>query len=235
MPSQLAIDYGMTGLLLSAAAAFLLGSVPFGLILTRLAGLGDIRAIGSGNIGSTNVLRTGRKDLAAATLLLDAGKGACAVLLAVYVFYAIGADLSAATADPAAEGDAAYAEISLSASAGGAAALFAVLGHMFPPWLRFAGGKGVATGLGAYVALSPVTGPACLVLWLLIALVSRYSSVAALITFLAAPFLFFALGPAFHVQVTLIIMVLVWAKHWLNIVRLTRGQESRINLGTSRE
>ena len=231
MPSQLAIDFGLTGLLISAAVGFLLGSIPFGLILTRMAGLGDIRNIGSGNIGSTNVLRTGNKGLAAATLLLDAGKGVCAVLLAMYLLYSIGADLQAAAADPTAEGELAFADISLSASAGGVAALFTVLGHMFPPWLGFVGGKGVATGLGVYVALSPVTGPACLVLWLLIALVSRYSSVAALVTFLAAPFLFFALGPAFHVQLALILTVLVWAKHWRNILLLGRGKESKINLG----
>ena len=232
MPAQLAIDHGLTGLIISAVAAYLLGSIPFGLILTRMAGLGDIRAIGSGNIGTTNVLRTGRKSLALATLLLDGGKGAAAVLMAMYLFYAIGVDLDGAIA--AAEGDVELADIVLSASAAVVATLFAVLGHMFPVWLGFKGGKGVATGFGCFLALSPVTGPLLLLVWLLIALISRYSSAAALTAYLTAPFLFYLLGPPFAAPVALLVMVLVWAKHWENIRRLVRGEESRINLGSSK-
>ncbi|MGF1626784.1 MAG: glycerol-3-phosphate 1-O-acyltransferase PlsY [Alphaproteobacteria bacterium] len=229
MPTQIALDHGLTGLLISAGVAYLLGSIPFGLILTRMAGAGDLRAVGSGNIGATNVLRTGHKGLAAATLVLDAGKGAAAVLLAMFLLYAIGVDLEGAVA--AAGGDVELADVSLSASAAVVAALFAVLGHMFPVWIGFRGGKGVATGLGCYLALSPVTGPACLVVWLLGALISRYSSVGALLTFLAAPFLFYLLGPMIAAPMALVIMVLVWIRHWENIRRLVRGEESRINLG----
>jgi len=228
MPTQLAIDHGLTGLLISAAAAYLLGSIPFGLIVTQMAGLGDIRTIGSGNIGTTNVLRTGRKGLAALTLLLDAGKGTAAVLLAAYLLYAIDVDLDGAIA--AADGNVEFADISLSISAAMVAALFAVLGHMFPVWLRFRGGKGVATGLGCYLALSPLVGFASLVVWLLGALISRYSSVGALITFLAAPFLFYLLGPAVAAPMAVVVMVLVWVRHHQNIRRLIRGQESRIRL-----
>lgn len=229
MPTELALEHGLTGLIISAVAAYLLGSIPFGLIITRMAGAGDIRAIGSGNIGATNVLRTGRKGLAAATLVLDAGKGAAAVLLAMFLFYAIGVDLDGAIA--AADGDVDHADISLSASAAVVAGLFVVIGHMFPVWLGFRGGKGVATGLGAFIALSPVTGPACVVIWLLINLISRYSSVAALVTFLVAPFLFFYLGPAIAAPMALAVMVLVWIRHWQNIRRLIRGEETRITIG----
>lgn len=229
MPTQLAIDHGLTGLIVSAIVAYLLGSIPFGLLLTRAMGLGDIRKVGSGNIGATNVLRTGNKALAAAVLLLDAGKGVAAVLLAGYVLYAIGADMDAAIA--AADGDAELADISLSISAAIVAVLFAVLGHMFPLWLRFRGGKGVATGLGCFLALAPLVGMACLVVWLLGALISRHSSVGALLTFLAAPFLFYLLGPEIAAPMALVVMVLVWIRHHENIRRLIRGEETRIRLG----
>ncbi|MEZ5666248.1 MAG: glycerol-3-phosphate 1-O-acyltransferase PlsY [Alphaproteobacteria bacterium] len=230
MPHQIAIDHGLTGLLLSALVAYLLGAIPFGLVLTLAAGLGDLRKIGSGNIGTTNVLRTGRKGLAAATLLLDGGKGAVAVLLAIYWLYGVGADMTAATA--AADGDAEFADIALAASAGLVAGLFAVLGHMFPVWLGFRGGKGVATGFGVYLALSPTVGLACIGLWLLFALISRYSSAAALFSFLAAPFVFYLVTPFFALM-ALVVCVLVWIRHHHNIVRLLRGQESRIRLGRS--
>ena len=231
MPTQIAIDHGLTGLLISAGVAYLLGSIPFGLIVTRLAGAGDLRAIGSGNIGATNVLRTGRKGLALATLLLDAGKGAAAVLLAMFLLYAIGVDIEGAVA--AAGGDVELADVSLSISAAIVAALFAVLGHMFPIWLGFRGGKGVATGLGCFLALSPLVGMACLAVWLLGALISRYSSVGALLAFLVAPFLFYLFTTPHAVLMALVVMVLVWIRHWENIRRLARGEESRINLGGS--
>ena len=140
---------------------YVLGSIPFGLLLTRIAGLGDIRGIGSGNIGATNVLRTGRKGLAAATLVLDGLKGAAAVWLA----FALVADQ----------------EVSLLAG------LAAVLGHLFPVWLKFKGGKGVATGLGVLIAASWPVGLVACAVWLIIAFVARLSSLAALAAFAVAP------------------------------------------------
>ncbi len=180
---------------------YLFGSIPFGVLLTRLAGLGDIRAIGSGNIGATNVLRTGRKGLAAATLLLDAAKGA----FAVGIFLILG--------PPGAE---------LWAGLG------AVIGHLFPVWLAFKGGKGVATGLGVVLMLAwPVGVIACLV-WLAVAGVARLSSAAALAAFVAAPVAayFLASGPV--ALVTLAIAALVIARHHANIARLLAGTEPRI-------
>jgi len=170
---------------------FLLGSIPFGLLLTRAAGLGDIRAIGSGNIGATNVLRTGRRDLAAATLLLDGAKGTAAVLLA-----------------------------------GPVAGLFAVLGHCLSPWLRFRGGKGVATGLGALLGIAWPLGAAACAAWLVAAALSRISSVGAIAAFVAAPLLALPLQP-YPIEIPLI-AVWVIARHHANIARLRAGTESRI-------
>src|SRR5262245_40394888 len=138
---------------------YLLGSIPFGLLLTLAAGLGDIRRIGSGNIGATNVLRTGRKGLAAATVLLDGGKGVVAVLIAQHW----GPDIAML------------------------AGLGALIGHLFPVWLRFKGGKGVATGLGVLLALDWRIGLIACAAWLVVALLLRYSSLAALVAFAAAP------------------------------------------------
>jgi len=183
--------------------AYLLGSIPFGLVLTRFAGLGDIRAIGSHNIGATNVLRTGRKGLAAATLLLDGGKG----LVAVAIAWQFGPDMA------------------LLASAG------AVLGHCFPVWLRFKGGKGVATAIGVWLALVPNVGVVVCGLWLLIAAVFRYSSAASLVSLAVAPFLAWHLeGPQFA-QAGGFVAALVWLRHHQNIRRLLKGQESRISFG----
>ena len=177
--------------------AFLLGSIPFGLILTRSAGLGDIRAIGSGSIGATNVLRTGRKDLAAATLVLDALKGAAAVLLARQL--------------------------------GGSAALAglaAVLGHTFTPWLRFRGGKGVATGLGVVFCIAWPLGVAASVIWLAAAVLTRISSLAALITCAAVPVAALAYAP-YPWPIPLISACIIW-RHRANIARLRAGTEPRI-------
>lgn len=187
----------------AAVAGYLLGSVPFGLVLTRLAGLGDIRRLGSGNIGTTNVLRTGRRDLALLTLLLDGGKGAAAVLVASQW----GPDMAL--------------------FAGGGA----MLGHLFPVWLAFRGGKGVATGLGVLLALAwPVGAVACAV-WLGIAALFRFSSLAALLAFAAAPAAAWHLADRQLAQFALLLAVLVWARHHANIRRLLRGEESRIRLG----
>ena len=185
---------------------YLLGSIPFGLLLTRAAGLPDIRTIGSGNIGATNVLRTGNKALAAATLLLDAGKGAAAVLLA-------------------------------GALAGRDAALWAglgaIFGHLFPIWLRFSGGKGVATAYGVLIAAAWPVGLAAGAIWLIAAALLRRSSLAGLISFAAAPFLAWALADPGAVKLALAIAVLVYARHHANIRRLLAGTEPRIGQHSS--
>ncbi len=185
---------------------YALGSIPFGLILTRLAGAGDIRSIGSGNIGATNVLRTGSRSLAALTLLLDAGKGA-------------GAVLAAAIYGP---------DIAIVAAAG------AFLGHLFPVWLGFRGGKGVAVALGIALALAPLVGVLCCAVWLLVAAVCRYSSLAALATFAAAPLFMWWLADPQRAEFSLAVAVLVWLRHWRNIGRLLTGTESRIILERQR-
>ena len=182
-------------------AGYVLGSIPFGLILTRIAGLGDIRAIGSGNIGATNVLRTGKKGLAALTLVLDAGKGAAAVLIGLHYF---GPDISVV------------------------AGLGAMLGHLFPIWLRFQGGKGVATALGVVLALSWPAGLLALAVWIAVAAVFRYSSLASLAATLAAPFLLFWLAEPQKGEFAVLIVVLIWIRHWANIRRLLKGTETKI-------
>jgi glycerol-3-phosphate acyltransferase PlsY len=184
----------------SLVAGYLLGSVPFGLVLTRYAGLGDIRAIGSGNIGATNVLRTGRKGLAAATLLLDALKGVVAVVLASL----------------------------LSREAGLAAALGAVLGHLFPVWLGFRGGKGVATYLGTLLAVFWPAGLIFAAVWLAAAFLSRRSSAGALAASIAGPVALFAFRENAAGCVYLPMTVLLWWRHAENIRRLVAGTEARI-------
>ncbi len=186
--------------LLVFALGYLLGAIPFGLLLTRAAGAGDIRSIGSGNIGATNVLRTGRKDLAAATLLLDAAKGAAAVLLA---------------------GLFAPQAVTI-------AALGAFVGHIASFWLGFSGGKGVATFLGALVALYWPAGLAACAVWLGAAAIWRYSSLAALLASLAAPLLLWAFGRGDQALVMALMAALLWWKHSENISRLLAGAESRI-------
>ena len=180
---------------------YLLGSIPFGLLLTQLAGLGDIRAIGSGNIGATNVLRTGRKGLAAATLLLDGLKGAVAVL----IFVVLGPP------------DAAYW-----------AGFGAVVGHLFPVWLGFKGGKGVATSYGVLIAIAWPVGLAAGAIWLAVAAVWRMSSLASLVSFVVAPLLALALADGRVVVLSAAIAVLVIARHHENIRRLLSGTEPRI-------
>ncbi|MEM1102914.1 MAG: glycerol-3-phosphate 1-O-acyltransferase PlsY [Pseudomonadota bacterium] len=184
-------------------AGYLLGSVPFGLVLTRAAGLGDIRKIGSGNIGATNVLRTGNKPLALATLLLDGGKGAIAVLLARAIF-----------------GDAA----ALPALAGGAA----FLGHLFPVWLGFKGGKGVATFLGTLIALSPPVGLGACATWLAAAFAFRYSSLSALIAAALSPAYFLAAGANVSAGVAALCTLFIFVRHEANIKRLLAGEEPKI-------
>nr|WP_194300016.1 glycerol-3-phosphate 1-O-acyltransferase PlsY [Acetobacter musti] len=190
--------------------SYLLGSIPFGLVLTALSGGGDIRRIGSGNIGATNVLRSGRKDLAAATLALDALKGVLAVLIAWVMCPPELADRATATA-----------------------AIFAVIGHCFPVWLAFKGGKGVATGLGVVLAMSPLAGLACCLIWLLGAKITRISSAGALLAFAAMPvILFFQYGHSFTISekplAGALVSLVIFIRHRENIARLFSGREPRI-------
>ncbi len=182
------------------ALGYALGSIPFGLIFTRFAGLGDVRAIGSGNIGATNVLRTGRKGLAAATLLGDALKGTAAVLIARNL----------------GEGPAL------------AAGLGAFLGHLFPVWLGFKGGKGVATFIGVLLAFSPPALGIFAIIWLGLAFALKYSSLAALAASAATPVVLWALGAPAQALLFLLMGVLLWWKHAPNIRRLASGTEGRI-------
>ncbi|PWC55806.1 glycerol-3-phosphate 1-O-acyltransferase PlsY [Azospirillum sp. TSO22-1] len=191
----------MLTLAASALLGYLLGSIPFGLVLTRLAGYGDIRKIGSGNIGATNVLRTGNKPLALATLLLDSGKGAIATLLALWM-------------------------------AGHDAALFAaagsLLGHSFPVWLGFKGGKGVATTLGVLLAVAWPVGVAACLTWLVVAALFRISSLSALVAVGLSPVTAWSLAGPDVAVLCLLIAVLVFVRHEANIRRLLKGEEPRI-------
>jgi len=193
-------------LALTALAAYLLGAIPFGIVIARLFGLGDLRQIGSGNIGATNVLRTGNKPAAALTLVLDAGKGGVAVLLA-----------RASLGDDAAQ----------------IAGFAAYLGHCFPVYLGFRGGKGVATYLGTLIALAwPIGLGACLI-WLATALLFRISSLAALVAALLAPALAFGLGPRDMLVLMVALGLLIWLRHRGNIIRMLDGTEPKI--GTRKE
>jgi len=187
--------------LLALLFGYACGSVPFGLILTRAAGTADLRAIGSGNIGATNVLRTGRKDLAALTLLLDLLKGTAAVLIAAR--FAPGVPMLLA-------------------------ALGAFLGHLFPAWLKFKGGKGVATFLGCLFAASWQAGLAFCLVWLAVAYLTRHSSAAALAASALTPAVLAFMGESSAALIFGLMTVLLWAKHRANIARLAQGTESRI-------
>jgi len=189
----------------AAALAFgyLLGSIPFGLLLTKLAGTPDIRAIGSGNIGATNVLRTGRKGLAAATLVGDALKGTLAVLLVSY-FYGRNLALFAA--------------------------LGAFLGHLYPVWLRLRGGKGVATYIGILLALAwPIAIVFCLI-WLAVAALTRYSSLSGLVASIIAPVALWMIGHQPEALLVALLTVLLWIKHRSNLSRLLAGTEGKIGV-----
>lgn len=188
---------------------YLLGSIPFGVIATRLGGAGDLRAIGSGNIGATNVLRTGRRDLAAITLLGDGGKGALAVLLAWL-----------ATRDGTVEQQAVLTSLAAGA---------AFLGHLFPVWLRFRGGKGVATFLGTMLAAAWPVGVAAAATWLVVAFLFRISSLAALVAAALAPAVALLAGrPPAIALLALFMALLVYVRHAENIRRLLKGEEPRI-------
>ncbi|MCW2315381.1 glycerol-3-phosphate acyltransferase PlsY [Rhodoblastus acidophilus] len=192
----------MNGLLLPGAAAlgYLLGSIPFGLLLTKAAGLGDVRAIGSGNIGATNVLRTGRKDIAAATLVLDALKATAAALI--------------------------FARFSADAAV--IAGFFAFLGHIFPVWLKFKGGKGVATYIGFLLGVVWPAAFAFAAIWLTTAKLSRYSSLSALVASAASPLVLLAMGQKAAAVAAALMTGILWVKHRENIARLRAGTEGRI-------
>lgn len=187
--------------LAGSVLGYLMGSIPFGLIFTRAAGLGDVRSIGSGNIGATNVLRTGRKDIAAATVICDALKGTVPVVVAARW---------------------------LGPEAGLAAAAGAFLGHCFPVWLGFRGGKGVATFIGCLVALDWRAALVFAAIWLGVAFATRYSSAASLVASAATPIVLWALGNVPAALVMAAITIVAWAKHRENIVRLRAGTEGRI-------
>src|SRR5687767_3860591 len=187
-------------LLSALGLGYLFGSIPFGLLLTRLAGTRDLREIGSGNIGATNVLRTGRKGLAAATLLLDALKGVAAVLIAD--------------------------QVGQLAAVGAAAG--AVLGHMFPVWLSFKGGKGVATTLGVMWGLAWPVGAIACAAWLLFAAIFRYSSLAALLSVVVAALAAWLLTDPRAAMLITLLVPLVWVRHHENIARLLNGTETKI-------
>ncbi len=189
--------------LLAARGGYLLGAIPFGIVITRALGLGDLRQIGSGNIGATNVLRTGHKGAALATLILDSGKGAIAVLLALW----------------------------LAPSAAPIAGVGAFLGHLFPVWLGFRGGKGVATYLGILLALAPFAGLATCATWLVTALIFRISSLSALVAATLAPVWMLLVGSPRDALAALVMAALIWWTHRANLARLRAGTEPRIGGG----
>jgi glycerol-3-phosphate acyltransferase PlsY len=189
----------MISILLPLILGYLLGSIPFGLVITKAAGLGDIRAVGSGNIGATNVLRTGRKDLALATLLLDGGKGAIAVIIATLMGWR-----------PEVAGAAAF------------------LGHCFPVWLGFKGGKGVATFMGTVFALHFPAGIFAGATWLAVAKLLKYSSLSALVAAAATPLVLFAMGKPAFALAALFMAALIFIRHKSNIARLVAGAEPKI-------
>jgi glycerol-3-phosphate acyltransferase PlsY len=198
------MSFSLPLMLAALAVGYALGSIPFGLLLTRAAGLGDVRDIGSGNIGATNVLRTGRKDIAAATLLLVGLKGTAAVLI--------------------------FAQFS--PLAGVVAGFAAFLGHIFPVWLKFKGGKGVATFLGCLFGFAWPAGLAFCAIWLLVAKLSRYSSLSALVASAVSPLVLWALGLPAQALALAVMAAILWIKHSENIARLRAGTEGRIGQKT---
>ncbi|CUK05269.1 glycerol-3-phosphate 1-O-acyltransferase PlsY [Shimia thalassica] len=195
------ITHTLPILLIWAALGYLLGSIPFGMVITKILGLGNLRDIGSGNIGATNVLRTGSKPAAAATLILDGGKGAVAVLIA-----------RAVAGEDAAQ----------------IAGFMAFLGHCYPVWLGFKGGKGVATFLGLILALAWPVGIACCLTWLVTAAISRISSLSALVAASSATFWMLILGYGSSFIMGIAITVLVFWRHRENIMRIRAGTEPKI-------
>ena len=180
--------------------SYLLGSIPFGILVSKVFGLGNLRDIGSGNIGATNVLRTGNKLAALITLILDGLKGVLVVVVARFI----------------------------SEDAAITASIFVIIGHIYPVWLRFSGGKGVATFIGAILALSFVTGLLVCFIWIIIALIFRYSSLSAIVSSASAPIGIFLFYDNEALVVTLFMTILIWYRHKDNIRRLIDGSEAKI-------
>lgn len=197
-------DWSAGGVILALVVGYLIGAIPVGVLLARIFSLGDLRRIGSGNIGATNVLRTGNKRAAALTLLLDALKGAAAVLI-------FSSEITAQ-----------------------AAAIGAIIGHCLSFWMGFRGGKGVATFLGIMLAFAPAAGAAICASWLIGAALSRISSVGALVATASAPFWLLAFGASEAFAVALLLAIWVWLRHAQNIRRLLQGTEPRIGAGRER-
>ena len=200
MPDPISWQLALPYLLAALAFGYLLGSIPFGLLITRAAGMGDVRKIGSGNIGATNVLRTGNRKLAALTLLFDALKGTAAVLIG----FLYGPDQAVA------------------------AGFGAFLGHLFPVWLGFKGGKGVATYFGVALGLAWQGAVVFAISWLAVAFLTRYSSLAALVAAILVPLALYLLGFVQFAELMAVMSVIVFLKHHANIRRLVAGTESRI-------
>jgi glycerol-3-phosphate acyltransferase PlsY len=201
VPSVNYLAIGWPALIAVLSLGYLLGSIPFGLLLTRMAGLGDLRSIGSGNIGATNVLRTGNKKLAAVTLLLDALKATAAAVIAQMLF---------------------------GQNAGLLAGFAAFIGHLFPIWLGFKGGKGVATYIGTLLGVAPMMVLVFAAVWLAVAFISRYSSLSALIATLVIPVVLWILGVEEAALVTAAMTAITFWRHRPNIERLIAGTESKI-------
>jgi glycerol-3-phosphate acyltransferase PlsY len=195
------LDLSLQSVIAIASMAYLLGSVPFGLVIAQVMGLGNLRDIGSGNIGATNVLRTGNKLAAFLTLIFDAGKGAFAVLVANHFFGGTAAQV---------------------------AGVFAFLGHLYPIWLKFKGGKGVATFLGILLALSFFAGLATCLTWLASAIIGRISSASALVAAASSPIWLYLMNKEAAVLMAIILAILIWAKHIENIKRIITGKEPKI-------
>ncbi|MGB0505160.1 MAG: glycerol-3-phosphate 1-O-acyltransferase PlsY [Pikeienuella sp.] len=201
LPDVMGWDQAWPWLLSSLLIGYLIGSVPYGVIVARLFSLGDLRQVGSGNIGATNVLRTGNKAAAALTLAFDMGKGVVAVVLLTSELGDLPGEL---------------------------AGFGAFLGHCFPVWLKFKGGKGVATFLGLMLGFSFFAGLACCATWLVVAFLGKRSSLAALVTSASAAIWLLVLGDVSPIWITIPMAALLWARHHENIGRLIRGQEPRI-------
>lgn len=202
--------------ILSAVGGYLLGSIPFGLVLTRICGLGDIRKIGSGNIGATNVLRTGRKDLALLTVILDASKAGFAAWLAGYLAPQAFCSLFGFIT-------------TVAVVAGLIAGVMGVIGHNFPVWLKFRGGKGVASAFGFIVVTQWQLGVIALCVWLITAFTTRYSSLSAILAAVSVPFFAFFMSDPVHAAFYSAIALLVLIRHHANIARLIKGTESKIS------
>ena len=195
------LNLSLTAIIAVASLSYMLGSVPFGIVIAKVMGLGNLREIGSGNIGATNVLRTGNKLAAFLTLMFDAGKGVVAVLLAGYFFGQTAAHI---------------------------AGLFAFLGHLYPIWLRFNGGKGVAVFLGILLAINFWVGLATCLTWLVTAIIIRISSASALVASLLAPVWLYLIDTRSGVLFVVIMTQLIWVKHKENIKRILKGTEPKI-------